>query len=333
MEHTYINQPQSVQTNKLNHMVPEMLQVEDLLYQAIGTDKGTIGEMCTYLLESGGKRLRPLLIILSGKALNPHCEKKLIAAGAAVELIHMASLVHDDIIDQSLYRRGQPSIHSLWGQKNAVLAGDFLFAKAFDLLVSHQLFMVLQLMVKAIQEMCRGEIIQSTSLFQTNQKEADYFQRIDQKTGKLLAACCQSGAIIAQADPGQETALKNYGTYLGYTYQIIDDLLDFTGNSNILGKPVCQDLTQGNLTLPVLYLIQHPEQGPWVRNVIERKELNPANCAAIINLIKHTGLLAQSQKVADHCGDTAKNELSKIPAGMCRTMLEVIIDKALNRTC
>jgi len=333
LEYVNINPSQSIQTNKLNQMVPELLQVEDLLYQSIGTNQGIIGEICTYLLKSGGKRLRPLLIILCGKAINSHSEKNLIAAGAAVELIHMASLVHDDIIDQSLYRRGQPSIHSLWGQKNAVLVGDFLFAKAFDLLVSHQLFFVLQLMVEAIQEMCRGEIIQSTSLFQTSQKEEEYFQRIDQKTGKLLAACCQSGAIIAQADTTQETALKNYGTYLGYTYQIIDDLLDFTGNSEILGKPVCQDLTQGNLTLPVLYLIQHPEQGAWVRNVIEQRDLNPANCNLIIDLIKHNGLLAQSQKVADYCGDTAKKELSKIPAGMCRTMLEVIIDNALKRNC
>lgn len=331
MEHNYIDQAQPIQTITSYTMVPEIKQVEDLLYETIGTDKGTIGDICTYLLKSGGKRLRPLLIILSGKTLSTDGRENLIAAGAAAELIHMASLVHDDIIDKSLYRRGQPSIHSLWGQQNAVLAGDFLFAKAFDLLVSHQLFPVLQLMVKAIQEMCRGEIIQSTELFQTNQKEEEYFQRIEQKTGTLLAACCQSGAIIAHAAREEEMALKNYGTYLGYTYQIIDDLLDFSGDSQILGKPVCQDLSQGNITLPLLYLIQDPIHGPWVKKIIAQRELNSANCAAIVKLINDKGYLEQAKMVAVHCGDTAKEELSKIPDSIYQNMLVLIIDQALKR--
>lgn len=332
MEELKLKQSWLGQKNILSHLVPEINQVEELLYQTIGTDQGTIGEMCTYLLESGGKRLRPMLIILSGKALSPHYQKELIAAGAAAELIHMASLVHDDIIDQSLYRRGRLTIHSLWGEKNAVLTGDFLFAKAFDLLVSYQLFKVLKLMVEAIQEMCRGEIIQSENLFSTNQDTNDYFQRIEQKTGKLLAACCQSGAIITGADASIETALKNYGTYLGYTYQIVDDLLDFSGSEETLGKPICQDLIQGNLTLPVLYLLNHPTEGAWVRQIIDNKDLNPANCTAIMNLVHQTGLLTESQKVAAECGERAKNQLVKIPAGINRTLLEEVIDKALRRT-
>jgi heptaprenyl diphosphate synthase len=331
MEQSYIKRAWSVKSVLLNH-IPEMNQVEELLYQTVAADKGTVGEMCTYLLESGGKRLRPLLTVLSGKALSPSPPKELTVAGAAVELIHMASLIHDDIIDQSLYRRGQPTIHSLWGQKNAVLAGDFLFAKAFDLLVSHRLFPVLKLMVAAIQEMCRGEITQSDYLFNTNQSGEDYFLRIEQKTGKLLSACCQSGAIIAGSNPEEETALKNYGTYLGYTYQIVDDLLDFSGNRENLGKPVCQDLAQGNLTLPVLYLMEHPEEGPWVRKIIENKDLNPAHCATIINLVQQTGLLEASQKTAVQCGENAKKELRKIPPGVYRNLLEEIVDKALNRT-
>lgn len=336
MLHTEIKQLQQLEPRNIQQMVPEMLQVEELLYQSIGTDQGIIREICTYLLKNGGKKLRPLLIVLCGKAIKSndknHYSEKLIAAGTAVELIHMASLVHDDIIDKSLYRRGQPSVHSLWGQKNAVLVGDFLFAKAFDLLVSHQLFSVLQLMVKAIQEMCRGEIIQSTSLYQTDQNEEDYFQRIDQKTGKLLAACCQAGTIIAKANLSEETALKNYGTYLGYTYQIVDDLLDFTGNIAVLGKPVCQDLAQGNLTLPILYLIKHPEKGPWVKKVISQKELNPANLKLIMDLLNDHDLLTQSQKVANYCGDQAKKSLLELPTGIYRTMLEILIDKALQRT-
>ncbi len=287
--------------------------------------------MCTYLLESGGKRIRPLLIILSGKTINSHPNEGLVAAGTAAELIHMASLVHDDIIDQSFYRRGKPSLFSLWGEKNAVLAGDFLFAKAFEILASSGLFTVLQLMVEAIQEMCQGEIAQSEKLFQTDQKEEDYFDRIYQKTGKFLAFCCQAGAIITKAKSEKQSALKTYGTYLGYTFQIIDDLLDFTGESEVLGKPVYQDLAQGNLTLPVLYLLQHPEHGPRIQEIMSRRQLDSASCALIINLVQENGLLEQTYHVAEHCAATAKAQLTKIPAGIYNNALEYLIGKALDR--
>ncbi|MGI6678028.1 MAG: polyprenyl synthetase family protein [Dehalobacterium sp.] len=326
--------PTSVK-KEIKMLVPEINLVEELLYQTLSRDQGTIGEIGTYFLESGGKRLRPLLIIISGKAispLTPEQEKNLIAAGAAVELIHMASLVHDDIIDQSLYRRGQPAVHTLWGAKGAVLAGDFLFAKAFDILVSHNLFSILQLMVQAIQEMCQGEIFQAEQLFQTEQMEKEYFHRIEQKTGKLLSACCQSGAMIARGKQAHISALKNYGTYLGYTYQIVDDLLDFRGNSLDLGKPVCQDLRQGNITLPILYLLQHQKKGSWVRKIIETKRLQPFHCTEIQKILQEEGLLLRTEEVARSCATQAQNELLRLPAGLNRTLLEMILEEALKRT-
>ncbi|MCR6545463.1 polyprenyl synthetase family protein [Dehalobacterium formicoaceticum] len=335
MEDNLVNLSPTAAKKEITVLVPEMHQVEELLYQTLAEAQGTIGEMGTYFLNSGGKRLRPLLIILSGKAtapLTPEREKNLIAAGAAVELIHMASLVHDDIIDQSLYRRGQPSVHALWGAKGAVLAGDFLFAKAFDILVSHNLFSVLKLMVLAIQEMCQGEILQSEQLFQTGQNEKDYFQRIEQKTGTLLAACCQSGALITQGNLRQVTGLKNYGTYLGYTYQITDDLLDFSGNSLDLGKPVCQDLRQGNLTLPILYLLQNQEAGSWVRQVIETKRLKPHHCAEILKILREEGFLLRTEEAAARCATMAKNELAGLSPSLNRTLLEIILEEALKRT-
>ncbi|ATW26014.1 polyprenyl synthetase family protein [Candidatus Formimonas warabiya] len=332
MEQIYTNQPWTTQQTKLGQLVPEITQVESLLHEVIGSGTGTIVDMCTYLLESGGKRLRPLLVILSGKTVSSPSGDRLVAAGAAAELIHMASLVHDDIIDQSLVRRGQPSLYALWGQKNAVLAGDFLFAKAFDLLVSAQLHATLKLMVTAIQEMCQGEITQADQLFRTSQLEEDYFHKIYQKTGKFLAACCQAGGIISHAGEARETALQIYGTNLGYVFQIIDDLLDFDGHSEILGKPVCQDLAQGNLTLPVLYLLKHPEHGPQVREIIKTRRLDKVNCAMIIDLLNQTGLLDQARNVAAHCAGIAKAELAKLPQGMSRNMLEYIVDQALERT-
>jgi heptaprenyl diphosphate synthase len=322
---------QKQQNPSLLNLIPEMHLIESKLYQIIGSGKGTIHEMCSYLLQSGGKRLRPLLVILSGKTIIPHTNDKLIAAGAAAELIHMASLVHDDIIDESLYRRGKPSVNALWGKKHAVLAGDFLFARAFDLMVTENLYPVLKLMVTAIQNMCAGEIEQENFLYHTEQSETDYFNRINKKTAQLLSACCESGALISGGDQSTISALRTFGTNLGYVFQIIDDVLDFTGKSDIMGKPACQDLSQGNLTLPVIYLMQHPKYGNRIKNMISSRQLDQSNISVINQLLEANGFIKQALDICEHCAQNAKNELAHLPEGMYRNLLEQIVDKALNR--
>jgi len=317
--------------NSFTYLIPEMHLVENKLYEAIGRGEGTIYEMCRYLLKSGGKRLRPLLVLLCGKALKPEVGEDLITAGTAAELIHMASLVHDDIIDEALYRRGCPALNSLWGKKHAVLAGDFLFAKAFDLMVAEELYPVLNLMVTAIEEMCQGEIDQQNQLFQIELKETDYFTRINKKTGSLLAACCASGAIIGGGDYATKTALRNFGTNLGFTFQIVDDILDFTGQSEVMGKPVGQDLVQGNLTLPILYLLKHPQHGNKAKQLIEEKKLSSSAIQSLITLMVQTDLFDDIYSLARSFAQTAKEDLTELPRGIYRDILEQIVDKALVR--
>lgn len=312
-------------------ILPEMRQVENLLEQVVGSATGSISSICNHLLQSGGKRMRPLLVILSAKTLDEGDQKSLIAAGASVELIHMASLVHDDVIDRSDFRRGQPSVHTLWGEKAAVLTGDFLFAKAFDLLISYRLHTVLQLMVKVIQSMCTGEINQLHQTFDINQQQTDYFNRIEKKTAKLLAACCQSGAIITGAPRHQVIALDVFGTNLGYTFQITDDILDFTGHKDIMGKPVCQDLRQGNLTLPVLFLIEHLEHGPWTKEIISQQKLDKVNIETMLSLLHQTESLKNSFQVAKDCAQAAKKALGELPQSLYREMMDQLVDKALDR--
>lgn len=314
------------------NIIPEMATIESMLYDIIARGENMVSKMCAHLLQSGGKRLRPLLVILSGKSLSPLDNNRLIVTGVAVELIHMASLVHDDVIDKSLSRRGSPTLNSLWDNQMAVLAGDYLFSKAFDLMTSHGLYQVLQLMTTAIQDMCAGEIEQASHFYDTKQKEEDYFDRIEKKTAKLIAACCQAGAIISQKDDDMATAMKIYGTNLGYTFQIADDLLDFTGNPAKLGKPICQDLTQGNLTLPVLYLLKHPQFGPWLKEIIINKKLDSANIKTISSILEETDILNQTYHVAKHCADVAKGELSKLPPSRYKDMLEMLTDMALDRS-
>lgn len=279
-----------------------------------------------------GKRLRPLLVILCGKAVNPKNTASLIKAGMAVELIHMASLVHDDIIDQSYYRRGKPTLNSSWGEKQAVLAGDFLFAQAFDLLAAQELSPVLKIMVKTISDMCIGEIDQLNQAYNPNLTERDYFTRIEKKTAKLLSSSCLAGALIAGANQETLRSLEIYGMNLGYAFQITDDLLDYTGESSVMGKPAGQDLASGNLTLPMIYLLRHPKEGSWVKNIIAQKQLDSYHLEKILSLLKETGLLEQSYCVAQQCGSIAKNRLTAIPPGKYRDLLEYLVDKALERS-
>lgn len=331
MDNLYLEPNQRLEKLGIKAFLPELISLESGLDEITRVGNVTIYEMCQSLLKSGGKRLRPLLVILCGKALNPRNIDPLISVGMAAELIHMASLIHDDIIDQSYYRRGKPTVNSRWGEKQAVLAGDFLFAQAFDLLAAEELSPVIKIMVATITDMCSGEIDQLNQAYNINLTEKDYFERIEKKTAKLISSCCLAGALVAGANREALDSLERYGTNLGYAFQITDDLLDFTGESSIMGKPSGQDLASGNLTLPVIYLLHHPKRGTWVKNIIAKKQLDSNNLQIIISLLQETGLLEQGYSIAKHCGEIAKNELAAIPPGKYRDLLEHIVDKALER--
>jgi len=212
------------------------------------------------LLDGGGKRLRPILTVLAA-SFYPLPEGVVVDAAVAAELIHLASLVHDDIIDNAHMRRGERTINDLWGNQIAVLTGDHLFASAFSLLAALPKPAVLRRMTEAIRLMCEGEIEEILRAYQPDQREANYFRCIENKTAQLLAACCQSGALLFDAPLDQLQALGNYGLRLGCAFQIIDDILDLTAQEDELGKPVRWDFMQGNFTLPVLYARRHSPYG------------------------------------------------------------------------
>jgi heptaprenyl diphosphate synthase len=219
------------------------------------------------LLDGGGKRLRPILTIVAA-SFYPLPEKAVVDAAVAGELIHLASLVHDDIIDNAHMRRGQPTINDLWGNQVSVLTGDHLFATAFSLLADLPKPTVLRSMTQAIRLMCEGEIEEILRAYRPDQTEADYFRCIEKKTAQLLAACCQSGALLVDAPFDQLEALGNYGLRLGCAFQIIDDILDLTAQADELGKPVRWDFQQGIFTLPILYARRHSPHGDELTRLV-----------------------------------------------------------------
>lgn len=300
-------------------LLPELMIVEEQLHRTLEKAQGMIHESCFRLLSSGGKRLRPLLTLHSAMCFGPLNTATLQAAVAA-ELIHMASLIHDDVIDHSELRRGQPTINAQQGNLAAVLTGDYIFAEAFHILSSHQLLESMNYLVEAIQAMCTGEVEQAGHHFDFSTSVNDYFERIAQKTGILLASSCRSGAATAGASSGDIERLGTFGMYLGYAYQIIDDLLDFTGNPEQLGKPVAADLVNGNLTLPMIYLLKNPVYGPWAREILQDKP-TPQCMHKIVQALISSEALDEAFSTALTCVKSALSYLDKIPACPSKTVL------------
>lgn len=310
---------------------PELLFVEDKLQVVLSKADGLIQQTCVSLLQSGGKRIRPLLTLYSGMCFAP-LNPPMIQAAVAAELIHMASLVHDDVIDKSATRRGKPTVNSLYGDHAAILTGDYLFAEAFNILSTYQLLSSMTYLVEAIQAMCEGEVNQANEQFSSSISLQHYFQRITKKTGKLLAACCQSGAILAGASSEEMSQMLEYGLNIGYAYQITDDILDISGDADSLGKPVGADLINGNITLPFLYLMDNPIYGNWLNEIMKTRQVTRQGIQSIKEALVSSGCIDQAYATATQCICNAKDSLDKIPRGPYRATLVNLADSILLRT-
>lgn len=277
--------------------IPGIELIEQELQNILADSRGTVREMSRHILQAGGKRVRPLLVFYSGTVFAPPT-RELVLAAVAAELIHMASLVHDDIIDRSFFRRGKPSINKIWGSHHAVLCGDWLFARAFGVLSSYRLLVGLDYMVEAIENMCCGEILQAEEKYNCDVTMNGYYERIAMKTAIFLRKCCQTGASIAGAEKHQVDAMGEYGLNLGYAFQIIDDLLDFRGNVKETGKPKSEDLREGNITMPVIYLLEDKKYGSWLRHVINERNFST-------EVLDKIGFLLDELSITQKCYETA----------------------------
>lgn len=237
------------------HLEHDLHRVNLVVNQAVQSDVALISQIGTYIIGAGGKRLRPILTILAGKCLG-YDDDKLYSLAAMVEFIHTSTLLHDDVVDESELRRGRKTANHLFGNAAAVLVGDFLYTRAFQLMVDSGSLKVLQVMADATNIIAEGEVMQLMNIGNTDITEAQYVQVIQYKTAKLFEAAAQVGAILAGANDAQEQSLKDFGMYMGTAFQIIDDVLDYSGSVEQIGKNVGDDLAEGKPTLPLIYLMQ-----------------------------------------------------------------------------
>ena len=264
----------------------DLAKVEDNLRSLSRVTFDRLSELLGYSLGGVGKRIRPTLALLSGRFYHYDLDY-LLPMATAVELLHMATLVHDDAVDKSAVRRGRPTINKVWGEDKAVLLGDYLFAKAGDFCASTGNMRVIKLFSQTLATISSGELKQSFGAFNLEQTQEQYLDRIASKTASLFCLATESGAVLSQAPEKSVAALREYAHNLGIAFQIVDDILDFIGTEEELGKPVGSDLTQGTLTLPAMLLLEYyPEDNPITKLFQNRAE--PESVKLIIELVRNS---------------------------------------------
>jgi heptaprenyl diphosphate synthase len=295
--------------------------IEKELEDKIQANSLLLKEASLYTLQAGGKRIRPVFVLLAGKFGNYDIEI-LKNVAVALELIHMASLVHDDVIDDAELRRGKPAIKTKWGNKVAMYTGDYILALSLEIITKVKQPAVHQILANTIVEVCIGEIEQIKDKYRFNQNFRDYFRRIKRKTALLIATSCQLGAIATGVTEDIHKKLFRFGYYVGMSYQIIDDILDFTSTEKTLGKPAGGDLLQGNITAPVLYAMEDEK----IRAEIEKvnQSMKPEQIEKIISLIKQSGAIEKSIALSDLYLEKALRLLNELPGNRAKKALQDI---------
>ncbi|ASS91744.1 MULTISPECIES: heptaprenyl diphosphate synthase component II [Aeribacillus] len=292
--------------------------IENELLSSVQTKDPLIREAGIHLLQAGGKRIRPVFVLLSGMFGDYNIDRMKPVA-VALELIHSASLVHDDVIDNAELRRGKPTVNAKWDNRIAMYVGDYLFARALEIITELDEPLIHRVLSKALVELCLGEIEQINDKYNFDQSYRTYVKRIKRKTALLIAVSCQLGALASGAPESVCKKLYLYGYYVGISYQIIDDLLDFTSTEEELGKPVGSDLLQGNITLPVLFAMQNEELRKKIvkiNNQTTAEEIKP-----IIYEIKKSRAIEQSMNISDRYLQKSFHQLEGLKHGKARTSL------------
>lgn len=306
-------------------------QVDKLIDHCLQSEIPLIPQLAKHLIFSGGKRLRPLITLLSAKAFEYNGEAHLSLA-ATLELIHTATLLHDDVIDDSGLRRGEKTANTLWGNSASILVGDFLYSRAFQLMVKINNLQVLQSLADATSTLSQSEILQLVNCHKSELDEAQCLKIIAGKTGILFSIAAQHPAILAERSEAEITAMANYGLCLGIAFQLIDDTLDYTGSTLRIGKTKGDDLAEGKLTLPLIYALQQADtkQAQLIRAAISqgnREQLND-----ITRIIEASGAIDYTYTRAKEYIDKAKNSLQAIPSSNYRKALATLAEFAIKRT-
>jgi octaprenyl-diphosphate synthase len=309
----------------------DMQAVDEVIRSRLHSDVVLIRQVAEYIIGGGGKRLRPALVILSAGAFG-YRAKYHHELAAVVEFIHTATLLHDDVVDESALRRGRPTTNSLFGNAASVLVGDFVYSRAFQMMVGADNMRVLQVLADATNIIAEGEVLQLMNCRNADVDERGYLQVIRYKTAKLFEASTRLGAILGNAAAGTEDAIATYGMHLGTAFQLIDDVLDYSGDHKVIGKNVGDDLAEGKATLPLIYALKRgtPAQAALIRRAIEQG--GGEELSAVLDAIRDTGALEYAREQARAESNAAIEALSLLPNSKYRDYLIQLADFAVTRS-
>jgi octaprenyl-diphosphate synthase len=308
----------------------DMRAVDHLISTSLESDVALVSQVSQYIVTSGGKRLRPLLVLLAARALGYRGEQH-IRSAAIIEFIHTATLLHDDVVDGSARRRGRDTANTVFGNQASVLVGDFLYSRAFQMMVDIDNMRIMRILADATNTIAAGEVMQLMNVHDPDTTEESYQQVIYRKTARLFEAGAQIAAVLASRDPGDEAAMITYGQNLGTAFQLVDDALDYNASADKLGKNIGDDLAEGKATLPLIYAMQQASADD--KEVIRRAILEGGldQFEKITAIIESTGALQYTAARAQDAADTAIAALSDVPDSIYKRALVAIADFSVQR--
>jgi octaprenyl-diphosphate synthase len=308
----------------------DLQEIDRVIRRRLSSDVVLINQVAEYIIGAGGKRLRPLVVVTVARACGSS-DSRHSEAAAIIEFIHTATLLHDDVVDGSKLRRGRDTANEVWGNEASVLVGDYVYSRAFEMMVSLESMRIMDVMASATNRIAEGEVLQLMNAHDADTTESRYFEVIYRKTAKLFESGAQIAAILANSTPNLELAMAKYGKHLGTAFQLIDDVLDYQSESAELGKNLGDDLAEGKPTLPLIYALRHgsPAQQQTIRKSIEGGSLDAL--AEITAAIESTGGLAYTARLARQEATLAIEALAELPDSAYKQALRELADFAVER--
>lgn len=311
-------------------MKSELDLMNKILVDRLDSNVDLISQMSQYIINSGGKRIRPLLLLICAKATEYDGDYHYSMA-VVIELIHTATLLHDDVVDQSETRRGQETANELWGNAPSVLVGDFLYSRAFEIMVEPNSMEIMRILSKATNQISEGEVLQLLNIKNANVTQAEYFKVIERKTACLFKAACQIAGILSSADQKVINAMGSFGMHLGNAFQIIDDTLDYESDSNIIGKEIGDDLSEGKVTLPMIYALEKTKKA---ENKILKDAIKNADAShidQIVEILLNVDAFQYSRDIAKIESNRALESIDYLPDSKYKTALKLLCELSLER--
>ena len=312
-------------------MSSEIDLMNNILVDRLDSNVELINQMSQYIINSGGKRIRPLLLLLCAKA-NDYQGDYHYSMAVVIELIHTATLLHDDVVDQSKTRRGQETANELWGNAPSVLVGDFLYSRAFEIMVEPNSMEIMKILSKATNQISEGEVLQLLNIKNSKVTQSEYYRVIERKTACLFKAACQIAGFLSKADQKIIDAMGSFGMHLGNAFQIIDDTLDYESDSEIIGKEVGDDLSEGKVTLPMIYAIEktNKTQNKILTDAIENADASNIN--QIVEILLEVNAFKFSRDIAKEESTKALKAINLLQGSEYKTALKLLCELSLERS-